>query len=175
MRTASELRFLERREGRTKGEERVVLAGPDGETAAEGLWFHGRHAHGIRPWADLVVHDVGVIPALCEALGPGGSLMVAYEADATERALKRRVPPAATPLGLELLRAGCRWFKDWYYPEGGREGGTKLQGTVPLDSDHRRRRSAERIDELRAFLDRSDVRDPDRARALEALEILEEE
>jgi hypothetical protein len=43
--------------------------------------------------------------------------MLCYEGDYTERALRRRVPPAATPLGLAMLRAGCRWFKDWYFPE----------------------------------------------------------
>lgn len=59
--------------------------------------------------------------------------MVGYQADDTERALRHWVPPAATPLGLALLQAGCRWFKDWYFPEGGREGGTKLQGALPLD------------------------------------------
>jgi hypothetical protein len=50
---------------------------------------------------------------------------------ATEQARRRKVPPAATPLGLVLLAAGCRWFKDWYFPEGGREGGTKLQELDP--------------------------------------------
>lgn len=175
MRTAHEVRFLERSEGRTADEERVVLAGPGGDPAARGLWFHGRPTDDIKPWADLIVDDVRVIEPVARALGPGGSLMVAYEADETEMALKRKVPPPATPVGLELLRAGCRWFKDWYYPEGGREGGTKLQGTVPLNDDHRRRRSRERAAELRDFLEGAGVRDEDRARAEEALEILTKE
>jgi hypothetical protein len=166
------VRFLERRPGRAAGEERVVIAGPDGERASFGLWFTGRPSAGIRPWADLVVEDFAVIPEVVKALGPGGSLMVAYEGDETERALRRKVPPAATPVGLAMLKAGCRWFKDWYYPEGGREGGTKLQATVPLDDA--RRRAAERslAEELRQFLDRTEVRTADRDRAREALEEL---
>jgi hypothetical protein len=98
--------------------------------------------------------------------------MVAYEGDETERALRRKVPPPATPVGLALLRAGCRWFKDWYFPEGGREGGTKLQATLPLD-DERRLASEDRlVQELRAFLDRARIRDTDRDRAREAMTVL---
>jgi hypothetical protein len=166
------VRFLERRPGRAAGEERVVIAGPGGDRAAFGLWFSGRESAGVRPWADLVVEDLAVIPEVVEALGPGGSLMVAYEGDETERALRRKVPPAATPVGLAMLRAGCRWFKDWYYPEGGREGGTKLQATVPLD-DRRRQASEQGLaQELGEFLDRSGVPAVDRDRAHEALEEL---
>jgi hypothetical protein len=32
-----------------------------------------------------------------------------------------------------MLQAGCRSFRDWYIPEGGREGPRKLQGFKPLD------------------------------------------
>jgi hypothetical protein len=105
-------------------------------------------------------------------VGPGGSIMVAYERDETERALRRKVPPPATPLGLAMLRAGVRWFKDWYYPEGGREGGTKLQGTLPLDHDRRRDSEGRLVAELRAFLARERIRDADRSRAEEALALL---
>ncbi|HXF72658.1 MAG TPA: hypothetical protein VNO79_08645, partial [Actinomycetota bacterium] len=84
------MRFLSRRPGRVAGEERVELAGPDGGPAARGLWFHGRGA--LRPWADLVVEDPAVLPEVAAALGPGGSLMVAYGGDETERALRRGAP-----------------------------------------------------------------------------------
>ena len=163
---------LESRPGRVPGEARVVIAGPDGEPAALGLWCEGRPAEGVRPWADLVLEDESVLADVTAALGPGGSVMVAYGADATEHALRRKVPPAATPLGLALLTAGCRWFKDWYFPEGGREGGTKLQGTLPLDDRRRREADAELAARLRSFLVRTDVRDEDRRRAREALAIL---
>ncbi|HXF57394.1 MAG TPA: DUF1122 family protein [Actinomycetota bacterium] len=165
------MRFLERRPGRTAGEERVVIGDRAGRPVARGLWFHGRTAAGVRPWADLVVEDPSVLREVAAALGPGASLMVAYQGDETERALRRRVPPAATPLGLALLRAGCRWFKDWYYPEGGREGGTKLQGTLPLDESHRRRAERALAEELTAFL-AAGPPEPDAGRAREALRVL---
>jgi hypothetical protein len=98
--------------------------------------------------------------------------MVAYEGDDTEAALRRRVPPPGTPLGLAMLRAGFRWFKDWYYPEGGREGGTKLQGTLPLDDERRGQAEEQLMGELRNFLGRSDLHDEDRRRAEEALKLL---
>jgi hypothetical protein len=166
------VRFLERRPGRAAGEERVVVATDDGRPAAHGLWFGGNPAAGLRPWADLVVTEPAVLPEVARALGEGGSLMVGYEGDDTERALRRRVPPAATALGLVMLRAGCRWFKDWYFPEGGREGGTKLQGTLPLDEQRRSRAEGELAAELRAFLDRDDAEEADTAHAREALSLL---
>ena len=166
------MRFLDRQRGRTAGEERVVIATDDGGKAAHGLLFAGRPAAGLRRWADLVVTNLDVLPEIAKELGPGASLMVAYEGDDTERALRRRVPPAATPVGLAMLAAGCRWFKDWYYPEGGREGGTKLQGTLPLDQRRREEADAKLIAELETFLDRPGVDEGDRSRAREALHLL---
>jgi hypothetical protein len=168
----SRLCLLESRPGRVPGERRVVIAGPDGRPAAAGLWCEGRPAEGVRPWADVVVEDDAVLPDLAAAVGAGGSVMVAYGRDTTEGALRRKVPPAATPLGLALLRAGCRWFKDWYFPEGGREGGTKLQGTMPLDDGRRRDAEAELLAELSAFLTRGDARSEDRRRAGDAVALL---
>ncbi len=150
----------------------MEIAADDGRPAASGLWFRGRPEAGLRPWADLVVHDPSVLPEVARALGPGGSLMVAYGADETGRALRRGVPPAATPLGLELLRAGCRWFKDWYFPEGGREGGTKLQGTLPLDEARRGVSEARLLAELDRFLAAGTGTDHDRERARRARSIL---
>ena len=166
------VRFLDRQRGRTAGEERVVIATNDGRQAAHGLWFSGRPAAGLRRWADLVVTNVDVLAEIAQELGAGASLMVAYEGDDTERALRRRVPPAATPLGLAMLAAGCRWFKDWYYPEGGREGGTKLQGTLPLDDRRREQAEAALVTELEAFLRRDRVDEADRKRAEAALDLL---
>lgn len=149
-----------------------MLADPSGSVAAHGLWFHGRPSAGIRPWADLVVADLSVLAAVAAALGPGASLMVAYEGDETERALRRKVPTAATVVGLALLAAGCRWFKDWYFAEGGREGGTKLQGTVPVDETHRARAETELVAELTAFLARSGTTALDQRAAEDALALL---
>ncbi len=166
------MRFLERKPGRTRGEERVAVGFDDGTPAALGLWFTGRRPAGLRPWADLIVRDPAILPEVAAELGPGGSLMVAYQGDETEAALRRRVPPPATPLGLAMLEAGCRWFKDWYYPEGGREGGTKLQGTLPLDDERRMRAEGELAEELRAFLRDRRANDADGDRARRALRLL---
>lgn len=129
----------------------MVLQTSTGETAAEGLVFWGRPERGLRPWADLVVSDTSILVDVANMLGPGASLMVAYGGDGTEWALRRKVPPQATPLGLVLLEAGCRWFKDWYFPEGGMEGGTKLQGTVPLDEVRRLEGAGKLLEELEAW------------------------
>ncbi len=159
--------------GRARGERRVVLVTEHGE-AARGLWCEGAPDRGIRPWADLEVADPGALGAIARRLGPGGSVMVAYGTGETERALRRRVPPAASPLGLALVAAGCRWLKDWYFAEGGREGAAKLQGTLPLD-DRAARDATERLAAgLRAFLDRPDAPEADRARARASLRLLGE-
>jgi hypothetical protein len=95
--------------GAAGGRARVpVVVNASGAVVGRGLWFAGDRRLGLRPWADLALDDLGVLPALVRALGPGASLMVAYEGDATEAALRRKVPPPATPLGLALLEAGCR-------------------------------------------------------------------
>jgi hypothetical protein len=57
-------------------------------------------------------------------------------------------------------------------PEGGREGGTKLQGTLPLDEQRRNQAEGELATELRAFLDRDDAKEADAAHAREALGLL---
>jgi hypothetical protein len=149
-----------------------VLATSSGE-AARGLWCPRPPQDGLRPWADLVVTDADVLGAVAHLLGAGAALMVAYDAgDETERALRRGAPPVATPLGLALLDAGCRWFKDWYFAEGGREGSAKLQGSMPLDEPHRRRAEQRLQDELQAFLARPGAHADDRHRARVALALL---
>lgn len=116
--------------GRFRGEVRVVLTNGRG-ARAHGLWARARP--GLRAWVDLYDVDLDLLEPIARALGPGASIMIAYGPGETERALRRKVPPAATPLGLALLGAGCRWLKDYYYAEGGREGHAKLQGELPLD------------------------------------------
>ena len=78
--------------------------------------------------------------------------MTVYGDDETERGLKRGVPPAATPLGHALLVAGCTWFKDWYFAEGGREGETKLQANKPLTAELHRDQLASLREELAGWL-----------------------
>jgi hypothetical protein len=139
---------------------------------ASGLWHIG-HTGG-RPWVDLDEADPRLLEPIARLVGPGGAIMVAYGVGETERALRRRVPPAATPLGLALLRAGCRWMKDWYFVEGGREGHAKLQGEVPLDDEHRARAEAALRDRLTRFRASGRGTERDRRAAREALAIVGE-
>ncbi|HEU4758954.1 MAG TPA: DUF1122 family protein [Dehalococcoidia bacterium] len=88
---------------------------------------------------------------LSEVVPPGGHLMVEYESAGqreSARILGLGYPPAASPLGLLLFEAGCRSFRDWYIPEGGREGPRKLQGFKPLNGAV----AAEKTAELRSIL-----------------------
>ena len=83
-----------------------------------------------------------------------------------------RSQPAAPPLGLPLLAAGCRWFKDWSFAEGGREGSTKLQGNLPLDTAHARAATVALKRELCDFRAERDGGAVDRRRAQAALGLL---
>jgi hypothetical protein len=117
-------------------------------------------------WAE--VFDLELPPGIDPALGwevalepflrplgalipAGGHLMIEYEKSmwsTTQLALLEGVPPLVTPMGrlLGRLDFGAS-IKDWYFPEGGQEGGRKLQGNRALsrahDSDSRRARAAE--------------------------------
>jgi hypothetical protein len=103
--------------------------------------------------------DLQIVQALARLVPPGGHLMMEYDSAArriTAQALAARVPPAATPLGAMMFAAECGVaFRDWYIPEGGREGPRKLQGFRALDEEHRRRRAPEMLAELEAFMERS--------------------
>lgn len=147
-----------------------------------GIYSRGRPSAGIVGWIDGVycspvrfpdgreidLAEGGLDRQLFARLGalipPNGRLMVAYEAfhvDApilreTFEGLRRGVPPLATPLGELLYHADC-WLRirDWYIPEGGREGHRKLQGNRALDEAHRQRRAEEAVQELLDFLESS--------------------
>lgn len=100
-----------------------------------------------------------IFEQLAGAVPPGGHLMAEYESPAramTAQALAAGVPPIATPLGALLYAAGCGdAFRDWYHPEGGREGARKLQGFRAPNEEHARRRGLEMLAELRAFMPRA--------------------
>ena len=122
----------------------VVHAGDGARPAIRLKFFRGRRSAGVLPWIEASLtrdadeaYQRELVAALAEVLPAGGYLMVGYGDDETERGLKRRFPPAVTPLGKALLDAGCTWFKDWYYPEGWMEGGMKLQGNKPVSAESR--------------------------------------
>lgn len=131
--------------------------------------FPGRRPH-YRPWIELFCiseraagisyfdSDVEdhLMGFLCAALGPGGKVFVEYYHDReTSCGLAMGFPPAVTRQGYKLFRLGFTWFKDWYFSEGGHEGGQKLQGERPLDEAARRKHMQRIKAEVKAFLERS--------------------
>ena len=179
------LRLGEVRRGRFPEEvDAAVFAGDDGRPAIRLKYFGGRRSAGVLPWIEASLARDGdeayraeLVAALAALLPPGGYLMIAYGDDETERGLKRRFPPAVTPLGKALLHAGCTWFKDWYYPEGWMEGGMKLQGNLPVSEEAREQGLAavrHEVEEwLDAAVDRTGAEDDVLARArVRAREIL---
>jgi hypothetical protein len=162
------LRLAELRRGRFPEErDALVVVGDDAGPTVRLKHFAGRPSAGVPPWIEAALaHDdeafaAELIAVLADLLPPGGRLMVVYGEDETERGLKRGVPPAATPIGRALLAAGCTWFKDWYYPEGGLEGELKLQGNKPTTAEVRDTQLADLRAELEAWLSAS--RQPDDA------------
>lgn len=139
-----------------------------------GLYFAGR-GKWIKPWVEIRYfysvdfqkgkgkresvslskegRDLSLFRLLAGLVPPGGHLTVEYQEDETGRALALGIPPAASPLGYLMWQSGFRWFKNWYFPEGWREGGTKLQGNKPLDEENRRKREEETAEQLQKFLE----------------------
>ena len=75
------------------------------------------------------------IKLFCNSLPPAGKIFVSYDSDdETRKGLMVNIPEIITRLGFLLFNNGCTWFKDWYFPEGGNEGGQKLQGEKPVNS-----------------------------------------
>ncbi len=146
----------------------------------EGIYSAGRPTVGIAGWVDGVFSSPvrfagstsvdlvreGLAQQLFSRMGelipPNGRLMIAYEAfhrsspllAETSECLSRGFPPLATPIGELLFYADC-WLniRDWYIPEGGREGNRKLQGNKALDVAHRQQRAEEAFRQLRHFLE----------------------
>jgi len=158
--------------GRFPEEERLTLYLTMHDSAIRVLTaivYHGWKTYA--PWAELTritpelhVGDrhVGyygssiedrLLTLFADAVEPPGHLFVSYETDTeTARALTSGVPAPASRLGFELFRRGFTWYKDWYHPEGWREGGQKLQAEKPLDEEHRRRHHRDIRQNLEAFL-----------------------
>jgi hypothetical protein len=67
-------------------------------------------------------------------------IFVEYVGDReTVRDLSLGVPPPLSRLGFLIARRGFTWFKDWYFPEGLREGNPKIQAERPADPRRRDR------------------------------------
>lgn len=131
--------------------------------------FPGQKPH-YRPWLELFcirekaagvsyfdseVED-HLLEFFCEVLGPGDRIFVEYYHDReTYCGLAMGFPPAVTRQGYKLFCLGFTWFKDWYFSEGGHEGGQKLQGERPLNEAARRRHMLRIKADVKAFLERS--------------------
>lgn len=185
------------RKGRTERETYFNLflsreGTPSMNPVVQGLFFMGRGKY-IKPWVEfrydpraafpggkeVDLDELGLSGEVFALLGslipPGGSMMVIYGAEPhplsaeTERGLKRKFPPQATPIGYRLWEAGFRWYKDWYFPEGWLEGAMKLQATRPLDENIRLLRERQAREELEEFVSRTrgqGVPEPEARRAL---------
>lgn len=107
---------------------------------------------GVHVWDEkLQIELFGAV--LPSALVPGAYIMLSCDGHRDSlSALTVGVPPPATWLGYLLWQAGARWYKNWYYPEGWREGHEKLQGNLPPHDEHKANAEADRLEELEAFL-----------------------
>ncbi len=107
------------------------------------------------PFLDAPAERV-LLTAVGNVLGPGGCVYVDCEADdETRLGMSWGVPEPVTRVGVILWELGFTWFKAWYYPEGLREGGQKLQAEKPVDAEAARRHRARWVREVERFLARA--------------------
>jgi hypothetical protein len=142
-----------------------------GRIVVSGLFYEGSRY--IKPWLELDYAPIAgdeldtsgaaLFQLLAaELIPPGGHISIAYlEHKITARALLSGVPAAATPLGFLLWRCGCRWYKDWYFAEGWKEGGIKLQGEKPLTDARAQANTARIVAELTAFVKKGGYVEPE--------------
>jgi Uncharacterized conserved protein len=98
--------------------------------------FTGRPPY-YKPWAEVFnmnpkcigsVWELFIYCTLYRYMEPGDTLYVEYVDDPeTFAAAQRGAVPQETRLGRLLTACGFRIVKDWYFPEGGLEGGMKLE------------------------------------------------
>jgi hypothetical protein len=155
------------------------------QTIVSGLYYTG--SKWIRPWMEIDYTPItgserdsigeALFQLLSELIPPGGHLSVSYlDHKVTARALLAGVPPAATPIGFLLWRSGFRWFKDWYFAEGWKEGGIKLQGEKPLNEARKRANTQKIVEEVTDFLTKTGYLEPEMEKVCKRLaeKILEE-
>ena len=111
---------------------------------------------GLEPEGEWEPRLIPYLQPLTAAVPAGGHVMIEYEKPlwrTTQLGLLAGIPPLATPMGRVLRELGSGdSFKDWYFPEGGQEGGRKLQGNRAYSAEQAREMAAKRADELRAYL-----------------------
>lgn len=102
------------------------------------------------PWPREQGLEVELFKLIYDLLPDNGRFFVTYYRDNnTFNAIMKGFSVADTELGRSLLRAGFTWFKNWYFPEGGNEGGMKIQANKTLDQETRRRQLSELLAEVK--------------------------
>ncbi|AWR97128.1 DUF1122 domain-containing protein [Acidianus sulfidivorans JP7] len=109
-------------------------------------YFSGRRQENYPAWLEIdyfpwlrkesVDLEVGFFKIIYNFLPYNSRLFVTYDKDKdTLELISRGFSAIDTPLGFSLLKAGFTWFKLWYFPEGGNEGGPKIQANKPLNEE----------------------------------------
>lgn len=103
--------------------------------------------------------DLELFRLVSDLVPPGGHIFVEYDSPTqqrSERTITRGYPAASSPIGYLLFQAGARSYRDWYIPEGGREGPRKLQAFKPYNDEIRAEKTAALRAELEAFVANAD-------------------
>ncbi len=102
------------------------------EMFLHGKIFFGRKPH-YRPWIEVAYDEnverhvvIDFLKALLSIMPEGSSAMVDYDFETYKLLL--REPPENTWIGKLMKECGYGNFRNWYIPEGYKEGGPKLQG-----------------------------------------------
>lgn len=102
------------------------------------------------PWPRREQIEVDIFKVFFDLLKENGRFFVTYYKDSsTFGAIMRGLSIADTELGRSLIRAGFTWFKNWYFPEGGNEGGMKVQANKNMDINVRKRHLTELLAEVK--------------------------
>ncbi len=102
--------------------------------------------------------EAKILEFISKSIGNGEKIYVEYIDDKeTSFGLTYNFPPAVTRLGYILLNLDFTWFKDWYFPEGGSEGGQKLQGEKPLNEEFKKKHLKKIQKDVQIFLDKFEV------------------
>ena len=99
--------------------------------------------------------ELQLFQLLSDLTPAGGHLMVEYDSPTQQQsaqALTRGYPSATSHIGYLMFQVGCRSYRDWYIPEGGREGPRKLQGFKPWNDEIAREKTEALRKRLREFV-----------------------
>ena len=97
-----------------------------------------------------------ILEKIAELIGGDTSLFIEYTEDKeTSKELFQGVPVYATRLGFKLFKLGFTWMKNWYYPEGGYEGGMKIQAEKPINDNQKKRNLRDIEKDIKSYLEQN--------------------